>query len=142
MHHQDDLHLTLVFLGRVSPEQMPCIRQVAATVVAQPFTLELTKIDYWSSSKTLWCGPEHTSELLEYLVHDLQQGLIDCGLEPERRVYQPHVTLARKASPSPRQHLERTIIWSPREFVLAGSYSGGKPPRYRILDRWAIQITA
>jgi RNA 2',3'-cyclic 3'-phosphodiesterase len=138
MQHPDDLHMTLVFLGKVSPEQFPCIRKAAASLVAKPFTLELTKTGCWKSPKILWCGSELTPEPLECLVHNLQEGLAGCGFEPEKRVYKPHVTLARKAKSLPRQGLDHTIIWRPREFVLAGSHSGVKPPRYRILDRWTI----
>ncbi len=139
LHHPQDLHLTLVFLGRVLSEQLSCVRQVAAAIVAEPFRLELNQIDYWKRPRILWCGPDRTPEPLQCLVHDLQQGLAQCGFEPEKRTYKPHVTLARKARPTSVQRLDESVVWQPREFVLAGSHSGSKPPRYHILDRWEFR---
>jgi len=136
MHHPEDLHMTLVFLGGVLSEQIPCVRDVANSLAAEPFSLELVRTGFWKRPRILWCGPERTPEPLQQLVHELQIGLTRCGFEPEKRTYKPHVTLARKASATPTQLLHEPIIWQPREFVLAGSHSGPKPPRYRILDRW------
>ncbi len=139
MHHPQDLHMTLVFLGRVLLEQFPCVRDVAAAIAAEQFRLEINQIDYWKRPRILWCGPDRTPDPLQQLVHDLQQGLTQCSFEPEQRIYKPHITLARKARPAPAQLLDESIVWQPREFVLAGSHSGPKPPRYHILDRWKFR---
>ncbi len=139
MHHPQDLHLTLVFLGQVLSEQLPCVLEVATAITAEQFRLELNQVDYWKRPRILWCGPDQTPEPLRKLVHDLQQGLAHCGFEPEQRTYKPHVTLARKARPAPAQPLNEPIVWQPREFVLAGSHYGPKPPRYRVLDRWEFR---
>jgi len=139
MHHPQDLHMTLVFLGRVRSEQFACVREVAASIATEQFRLELNQIDYWKRPRILWCGPDLTPEPLRKLVHDLEQGLVHCGFEPEQRTYKPHVTLVRKARHSLAQPLIEPIVWQPREFVLAGSHSGPKPPRYRLLDRWEFR---
>jgi RNA 2',3'-cyclic 3'-phosphodiesterase len=140
MHHPDDLHMTLVFLGKVLQEQFPCIHDLAASIAARPFPLELTRVAYWKRPRILWCGPDQTPDPLQRLVHELQQGLIQCGFKPEERSYKPHVTLARKASPIPQRSVAEPVIWNPREFVLAGSHSGPRPPRYRVLERWGFDI--
>ena len=138
LHHPLDLHMTLVFLGRTTPEQLLCVKQVADGVVAKPFTVELSRIGFWKKPKILWCGPDKSIEQLNRLVHDLQQGLTSCGFLPEKRNYTPHVTLARKAKPAEHAGVEAPIIWQPREFVLAASHSGSELPRYKVLDRWQI----
>jgi len=138
LHHPDDLHLTLVFLGRVAPERLECVKQVAASIAAEPFSFELIRTGYWKRPRILWCSPEQTPASLSQLVHDLQQGAVSCGFQPEQRTYKPHVTLARKASHADNYLLESGIIWRPKEFVLAGSHSGSDAPRYRIIDRWSI----
>jgi 2'-5' RNA ligase len=71
-------------------------------------------------------------------VHNLEQGLISCGFQPERRNYTPHVTLARKARSEQPAVVADPVVWRPREFVLAASHSGAGLPRYKILDRWYI----
>lgn len=138
LHHPQDLHMTLVFLGRVTPEQFPCVKQVANTVVAEPFTVELNRSGFWKRPRVLWCGPDASIQQLNQLVHNLEQGLIGCGFQPERRNYTPHVTLARKARSEQPAAVADPVVWRPREFVLAASRSGAELPRYEILDRWRI----
>lgn len=131
--------MTLVFLGKVDTDHIPCIRKVAASITVQPFTLELSEVHHWKRPRVLWCGPDHIPLQLSKLVNDLQQGLIACGFEPEERDYKPHVTLMRKVKDVQRmQPLDRPVKWKPREFVLAGSHFGAKPPRYSIMNRWSI----
>jgi 2'-5' RNA ligase len=130
--------MTLVFLGRVAPEQLRCVRQVADSVVAYSFTLKLDRACYWKRPGISWCGPEETPKQLSQLVRDLQQGLCACGFQPEQRKYKPHVTLARKVKHAEASCLEQAIVWSPGYFVLAGSYSGPEAPRYRVLNQWEL----
>ena len=130
--------MTLVFLGRVDPDQLACARRVAAGIAIQAFTLELTKVDYWRRPRILWCGPDVIPGSLQQLVDDLKLGLHGCGFEPENRIYKPHVTLVRKARGAKAQRLQQPVVWRPREFVLAGSHSGQVIPRYQVLHRWEL----
>jgi RNA 2',3'-cyclic 3'-phosphodiesterase len=139
LHHPQDLHMTLVFLGRVTPEQLPCVRQAADAVVVNPFTLGLDRTGYWKRPRILWCGPDEIPEQLSQLVLDLQQSLTTCGFKPEKRIYSPHVTLARKASSIEHSELLNPVVWQANEFVLAGSHSGYELPRYTVLDSWYIK---
>ncbi len=137
-HHPADLHITLVFLGEIRPEQLPCVEQVADAIQGVPFTLKLDRVGYWPRPRIPWVGPAETPEPLQALVQDLQCGLQECGFKPERRPYKAHVTLARKARPIPAARLEEPLAWQVREFVLAASHSGPKPPRYEVLKRWPL----
>ncbi len=136
--HPEDLHITLVFLGLVTPEQYPCVIHAADAVKAAPFSLAIDRVGYWQRPRILWCGPGKTPEDLTRLVLKLQQGLKACGFQPEKRAYSPHVTLARKARPVAGFSLERPLEWRPREFALVLSQDRGAPPRYRVLQRWPL----
>jgi len=142
-HHPDDLHITLVFLGPMEAGRQPCIYRVADAIRAPAFSVRFDTLGHWPRPRILWCGPSETPEPLQTLVSDLQQGLKACGFEPERRRYQPHVTLHRKVRQVKTHRLEQSIDWQAREFVLAAS-EGGAPgePRYRILHRWPLQAPA
>jgi 2'-5' RNA ligase len=142
-HHPDDHHITLVFLGSVEASKQPCIYQVAERIVSEPIDLQLDTIGHWPRPKILWCGPSQAPEALERLVKDLQQGLLACGFEPERRRYKPHVTLHRKVRHADSGAIADPIEWQAREFVLATS-GGNTPgaPRYRILHRWPLKPAA
>jgi 2'-5' RNA ligase len=130
--------MTLVFLGRSTPEGIGCFEQVAENITAKPFTLKLNRIGYWKRPKVLWSGPDVCPEPLSQLVIDLQHTLRECGFRPEKRAYKPHVTLARKANEITANPLVKPLFWNPNRFVLAGSTSSSNSPRYRVINQWDI----
>ncbi len=138
-HHPDDLHMTLVFLGPVAPEQRACIERGGDEIQIDPFTLYLDRVDYWPRPRILCLGASEASAPLTSLVQSLQSGLVSCGFEPETRPYKPHVTLARKAKQKHIFNLDSPIEWPVSEFVLAGASTGERPPRYQVIKRWSLQ---
>ncbi|MEJ2693341.1 MAG: RNA 2',3'-cyclic phosphodiesterase [Candidatus Thiodiazotropha sp.] len=136
LHHPEDLHMTLVFLGPVAEARLRCVEEVADGILNRPFDLCIDAIGYWPRPRILWAGPREIPEPLRQLVFDLQNGLTACGFEPERRRYKPHVTLYRKAANAHPAVIEPAIEWPVGEFVLA--VSGGGAPRYRVVKRWSL----
>jgi len=138
-HHPDDLHMTLVFLGAVAPEQQTCIERIGDEIQIDPFALYLDQVDYWPRPRILCLGVSDPPAPLISLVQSLQSELIGCGFEPEKSPYKPHVTLSRKAKQKHAFSLDSPIEWPVSEFVLAGSSTGDKPPRYQVLKRWPLR---
>lgn len=134
--HPLDLHLTLIFLGRVEPARLACIESAAASVPFVPFRLRIDRVGYWKPPRILWCGPGETPDPLARLVADLSERLAECGFQPEARAYAPHVTLLRKARAVPVHLIENPIDWTVSGFALAASDPSGVPPYYRILKKW------
>jgi 2'-5' RNA ligase len=136
--HVDDVHLTLVFLGMVDPEQHACAERVAATVSGAPFTLRVDQQGFWPKPRVAWCAPGETPELLRVLVRRLSRALEGCGFERERRPYLPHVTLFRHSRAVPTGPLAEPFDWPAAEFVLVESAPAREGPRYRVLARWPL----
>ena len=136
--HADDLHVTLVYLGRVTPEQEVEVETAADTVESSSFTLQFESVKFWRRPRILCCLPDQVPEALSDLVRQLQQGMADCGFAPEKRPYQPHVTLVRKARGGEPHLLDKPICWQPSRFVLAASGMAEGKPRYRILKSWPL----
>ena len=135
--HPEDLHITLVFLGDMTPAQRSCAEAAADRVSSAPVRLVLDRIDFFRRAQVLWCGPSERPGTLVELVGALNKELFDCGFLPESRAYTPHVTLARNARPIDGCDLTPSIVWPADELVLATT--DGKPaPRYRILRRWPL----
>jgi 2'-5' RNA ligase len=135
--HAEDLHITLVFLGELDPEQRACAEAAADAVQGEPFVLTLNRFGCFPRPRVLWCGAdEHPLPLLD-LVGALNAGLRPCHIRLDRRPYSPHVTLARNARPLRSFLLDVPIPWPVDGFVLATSQEGG-PPRYRVLRRWPL----
>lgn len=136
--HQEDIHLTLAFLGMVEPEKIGCIEQAADTVRAVPFELVIDRVGYWKHPRILWCGPSAVPPALTRLVGDMVPLLEICGFKPDERPYSPHITLARKARKIDPYVLDTPIKWPVGEFALVGSDPGGGVPHYRVLKKWSM----
>lgn len=144
INHPDDLHLTLVFIGTVAAPTRDCILAVADQVQASSFTLRLDEVGDWSRGRggnLRWCRPTRVPSALLALVQAIEQGLRGCDIAPEERRYRPHVTLARKAPPLPRQPLPTPLAWPVHDFVLAASQPGRRPA-YEVLRHFPLAPAA
>jgi 2'-5' RNA ligase len=98
---QDDeqLHLTLRYIGEVDRHQAEDVSDALQKVRASPVDLALTGVGWFDqgSRGALFarCGP---AEPLAALHKKIDRALVQAGLEPERRAYLPHITLARRRS--------------------------------------------
>ena len=132
-----NLHLTLVFLGNITADARNCL-SAAAELRAPRFTLTLDQIGYWLKPRVLWLGVSDIPDALVALVDGLNAALTKCGLTPEQRSYQPHVTLLRKAGRPKREFLVQPFEWKAESFCLVESSNEPDGVVYRILDSWNL----
>jgi len=98
----ENFHITLRFIGEVTAPLAEEIDHSLAALRARAFDLSIAGVGVYEKGGrpvTLWAGVERTQAL------DLLQGKIEtacqrAGLEPERRRFAPHVTLARLDNPA------------------------------------------
>lgn len=95
----DNLHLTLVFLGRLSAAHVEDTCTLMGKVAARfkEFDIKFNWVSLFPQGrhpKVLAALPEH-SEALHKLQFSLAQGLQALALYKQERTYRPHVTLAR-----------------------------------------------
>ncbi|RNE91563.1 RNA 2',3'-cyclic phosphodiesterase [Marichromatium sp. AB31] len=135
--HGEDLHLTLVFLGALTPPQLDAVNAAAQQVAAAPFELVLDRLGHFARAGAAWCAPQRVPESLLALQLALVEAQCACGLTPEPRSYRPHLTLARRST-APRAAFGAPLRWPVREFVLARSVPGCVP-RYRVERRWSLR---
>ena len=98
----DQLHLTLKFLGEVRSERVVHIKEAVARVAekTKPFDIKLGGAGAFPTMrrpKVVWLGVEASAEL-RCLKHDLEWELAPLGFEREVRAFHPHVTLGRATS--------------------------------------------
>src|ERR1700760_3870178 len=92
-----DYHLTLRVIGETPGHVAEEIDVALAGLRARCFSLTLAGLGTFSKggrSTALWVGVERNPQL-EHLQNKIETALQRCGLEPERRRFQPHVSLAR-----------------------------------------------
>lgn len=98
-------HLTVRFIGEVDGVAYESIRRTLGAIERDPFPLTLSGVGFFPPRKTprvLWAGVEDEPRLHE-LHQAVDRALVQAGLEPERRKFSPHITLARlQGTPSNR----------------------------------------
>jgi 2'-5' RNA ligase len=93
----ENYHLTLRFIGETPGYLAEEIDHALAGLKARGFALTLAGVGTFTKSgrsTALWVGVAH-SPPLDHLRSKIEIALQRCGLDPERRRFQPHVTLAR-----------------------------------------------
>jgi 2'-5' RNA ligase len=98
----ENYHLTLRFIGDIPGHVARDVDDALLAIRARGFPLTLMGTGTFGKggvSNALWVGVERTQSL-DHLRNKIETALQRCGLEPERRRFQPHVTLARLDNPA------------------------------------------
>jgi 2'-5' RNA ligase len=94
---EDQLHLTLRFIGEVERPAAEDVAVALGAVKVAPFEVEINGIgafEHRGRPETLWAGVA-PQQPLKALHAKIDQACVRAGLEPERRAYTPHITIAR-----------------------------------------------
>ncbi len=135
------IHLTLVFIGNVTGQQLETLRQVANKVKQSSFNLTMDEIQYWQHNRIVHIGPSQCPAKLSALVNDLQNRLSQAGFSLEKRRYIPHITLVRKALCRNLPNMTTSITWHVNEWTLVQSKQTDQGTVYMSLDRWPLEET-
>jgi len=143
---RENLHITLRFLGDVSPALVPELELALQAVAAEHRVLSLECLALGAfprpaAAQVLVWHLEPTSELLS-LYSDLQTHLAELGLQPEARPYRPHLTLFRLTSPQALSRFPKPPALSFRAPALRLCRSELAPAgvRYRCLYRAELSL--
>jgi 2'-5' RNA ligase len=157
----ENLHLTMKFLGEVSPEILKqvndAVRTAASLSPVASFTVRgLGRFPPRGAPRVIWAGVVERIPALVDLHEKLEDGLGSLGIAREKRGFSPHVTLGRVRS-KPRldkggaagwivrieRFLERDVnsVFGEeviREVSVIRSHLGPKGPRYEELERFEL----
>jgi 2'-5' RNA ligase len=134
----ENLHLTLAFLGSVTQQQQDCMQKVASQIHIPRFTMTLSELGYWPRPKVAWIGARDIPAGLMQLATSLNANLETCGYQPEKRPFQAHITLLRKAKRHPQDTQTPEINWSVDRFVLVESITHAQGVKYQIVAEWPL----
>lgn len=98
--HKEDLHITLKFLGAVTPEKIDLLvnKLVQLQSKFEPFQLKVGGLGNFGNPKqprVLWTGVE-SNDRLNQLYKTIEDVCVEVGFSEENRPYRPHITLAKK----------------------------------------------
>ena len=134
-----NLHITLKFIGEVSPDRVTAICDALSEVrVNQSLNLEFRGLEFFPNARrpsVAWVGIE-SSPCLALLAGEINRTLVPLGIPSENKPFVPHLTIARFKQPRVSPALNAKIqeqssrgfgFTSPSEFQLMESRlkSGG-----------------
>jgi 2'-5' RNA ligase len=128
-------HVTLVFIGGFPEEQIPFLLAAAGEIAVEPFRLRFDRLEYWQRTKVAALMARATPPALESLVQALETTLKAFDIEPENRLFRPHITVARRARVFETLQLTRPVDLEMQEFELMESIQGPTGVGYRPLKQ-------
>jgi len=148
---EDQLHLTVRFIGEVDRHLARDVDAALGSVHHPRLSIALNGLGLFErrgEPVTLWAGLA-PHEPLHALHKKVDQALTRVGVEPDRRAYMPHVTLARlpRGAGPVRALVERSggVSGTPfavEDFCLYESRLGPDGPVYTVVERYTLDRSA
>lgn len=129
----DNLHLTLQFLGHIETNGCKCLEQKMLQTFVQSFSLRFDLYGHFKSSQTLWLGCSSYPRELTRLVNHLRNMAESCGAKVDEQIFKPHVTLFKKVEKADFPDRPFIVNWRATEFHLFESVPHENTTRYNIL---------
>lgn len=143
----DQLHLTLRFIGEVDRHVAEDVAAALGSVAHPGFALKLDGIGCFERRgriDTLWAGVTPHDDLRS-LHAAVTRALVRAGIAPEARAFVPHITLARfSQGQAPASPLPMRQLWpAPVEalfdhFLLYESTLGASGAAYSAIERYRL----
>lgn len=111
--HMEDLHVTLKFLGPVSTEQLEKLSERLYELESIPsFELEIHGLHHFGNPKQprVLFADVLKSKPMEQLQKKTETIAESCGFQKEKRVFKPHITLAKRWNGTPLKNDEITSL--------------------------------
>lgn len=134
-----NLHVTLAFLGGVDGARRRCLEDCAQALRAAPFTLVLDRSGWFRRAEVVWLGSGEAPAALSELAGALANCQRHCGLDPDDRPFQAHLTIARRARRPPPSGALSPLSWSVDAFCLVVSDTRPEGAAYQVLRRWRLR---
>jgi 2'-5' RNA ligase len=108
----ENIHITLKFLGEITEVRTAQVADLIRGIAFKPFTLNFHGVGVFpapSRPSVVWVGVSGEASEMLAVFTELEKGLKALGFEPERRPFQPHVTLCRVRSGRNRAQLAEAL---------------------------------
>lgn len=133
--YRGNWHVTLAFIGDFAEHRVETLQEAARAVPFEPFRLRFDRAEFWPRPKVAVLAAQTVPAELERLVAALHSVIADAGLEPESRLFRPHITIVKRARQFETQRLAQPVVveWDGFELVESVPAVGG--PNYRLLKQ-------
>jgi 2'-5' RNA ligase len=137
---EENLHLTLAFLGGVEEARAAEVERAANEVAPRAISLVLDEPGYWKHNRIAWAGASLVPPGLEALVSELRGALEKSQIRFDVKSFVSHVTLLRDAREPRAMPALEPIEWRLAGFALVQSVSSPGGSRYEIRKSWKGRV--
>ena len=134
-----NLQVTLAFLGNVADDQMPALRDVAASHTWPESDFGFDRLAWWRRAKLLCLEASSLPATLGTAVVAFHEDLRRAGFKVDRRPFRAHITVARNV-PSPPAVFSGLPIpplaWPLQGMTLVASTPTPEGAVYEVLERF------
>jgi 2'-5' RNA ligase len=143
---EENLHVTLAFLGSVLESRLEELSVIARRIAAifprnaLPLAVSLEALEHWGKPQVLTVLESQerahgapTSGVAE-LARILTDATAAAGFSPDLKPFRVHVTVARKVVRAPRARTMRKVQWSFDAFALIESRTLEEGPVYSVVE--------
>jgi 2'-5' RNA ligase len=135
---QENYHLTLTFVGEVSPARLAVLQQIGRDLRMAGCTISFDAYEYWPESQAVVALAREAPVELTALWMQLRNFDGVHRLDRMHRPLRPHVTLARKVAQAPVLQAMSPFHWDATSFSLVRSDTGGAHSAYTVVDTWPL----
>ncbi len=107
-----NIHITLRFLGDISPAMVERVYEAMQQVKFKPFTIKLNGLGVFPSlnyPRVVWAGITSGAEELKNIFNQLEPQIRALGFAADKNGFSPHLTIARVRSAKNKQQLAEYI---------------------------------
>lgn len=130
-----NLHVTLLFLGRVSPEQETALIWEAGKLTAPLMALTFDRLSFWKKPAVLCLTANQFDQNLSTLNERLTRIAKQQGIAVEDRPFKPHVTLVKQVNSKIDLDFA-PVVWRSNGFCLVESCASAHGVEYRNIECW------
>jgi len=131
---EEQIHLTIRFIGEVDGGLYHDIRECLGTVQAAPIHLGVKGVGHFpprGRPRVIWAGVEPAGDII-ILRNKVNRALLECGVATETRKFHPHITLAR---------LDNTPVGKIAHFLAGNSLLQSPPVLINTLTLYSSILT-
>ncbi len=133
----ENIHLTLLFLGDLTQEQLQKVVCEAKKIIFSEFEMNLNETGFFKKSQIAWLGLNTIPEPLLILNRCLLDAAKQSNIAISQQTYKPHVTLSRKSEKLNKIAIE-SIKWKVIEFVLLKSIDTREGVKYQSIESFKV----
>jgi 2'-5' RNA ligase len=103
-----NIHITLRFLGAISPEMVEKLYTIMKNVKFSPFNIRLSGLGVFPTlnyPRVVWAGITDGAQQLTSIFEQLEPQIHELGFAPDPNGFTPHLTIARVRSGANKQRL-------------------------------------